>query len=334
MQQRQLGPFTVSAIGLGCMNVSMGYGPRIDDDESGRLFNDALDQGYSFLDTASLYGLGHNESLIGRYLSARRDEYLLASKCGFSRSADGKTVMDGRPEVLMQTCEDSLRRLDTEVIDLYYLHRIDPKVPVEESVGALSRLVEAGKIRTIGLSEVCEDSLRRAHAVHPVTAVQSEYSLWSRTPERKILAACAELGVAFVPFSPLARQFLTGKSPDVTQVLEDDIRATIARPRFEPENFARNQALLAPFGEIASRNDCSMAQLALAWLLAQHGGLIPIPGTKHREWMVENAGAADIELDAGTIAELDALINEDTVAGYRYTDALMKSTDSEKDWPR
>ncbi|TNF90971.1 MAG: aldo/keto reductase [Gammaproteobacteria bacterium] len=334
MQQRKLGPFTVSAIGLGCMNVSMGYGPRIADDEAGRLFNAALDQGYSFLDTASLYGLGHNESLIGKYLKSRRDEYVLASKCGFSRTEDGKTVMDGRPEVLMQTCEDSLRRLDTEVIDLYYLHRIDPKVPVEESVGALARMVQQGKVRTIGLSEICNDSLRRAHAVHPITAVQSEYSLWTRTPEQKILATCAELGIGFVPFSPLARQFLTGKSPDVTQVDENDIRATIARPRFEPENFAKNSQLLIPFGAIAEREGCSMAQLALAWLLAQGDSIVPIPGTRHADRMIENAGAAAIELSPATVEELDALINEDTVAGYRYTDALMKSTDSEKDWPR
>lgn len=334
MQQRKLGPFTVSAIGLGCMNVSMGYGPRIDDDAAGRLFNAALDQGYTFLDTASLYGLGHNESLIGKYLGSRRDEYVLASKCGFSRTQEGKTIMDGRPEVLLQTCEDSLRRLDTDVIDLYYLHRIDPKVPLEESVGALSQMVEQGKVKTIGLSEICADSLRRAHAVHPVAAVQSEYSLWTRTPERKMLATCAELGIAFVPFSPLARQFLTGKSPDVSEVTEDDIRASIARPRFEPDNFAKNRKLLVPFAEIAARHDCTMAQLALAWLLARGDNIVPIPGTKHMGWMIENAGAADVALDAATVAELDALINDDTVAGYRYTDALMKSTDSERDWPR
>jgi len=334
MQQRQIGPFTVSAIGLGCMNVSAGYGPRIDEDEAGKLFNVALDKGYTFLDTASMYGLGHNESLIGKYLTSRRDEYVLASKCGFSRADDDKTIMDGRPEVLLQTCEDSLRRLNTEVIDLYYLHRIDPKVPVEESVGALADLVEQGKIKTIGLSEINSASLRRAHAVHPITAVQSEYSLWARTPERKILATCAELGIAFVPFSPLARQFLTGKCGDVTTVLEDDIRATIARPRFEPENFSQNEKLLTPFGEIAARQGCSMAQLALAWLLAQGDNIVPIPGTKHMDWMIENAGAGEITLDTATVDELDRLINEDTVAGYRYTDALMASTDSEKDWPR
>lgn len=331
MQQRQLGPFSVSAIGFGCMNVSMGYGPRLDDDAAGELLNAALDQGYSFLDTASLYGIGHNEGLIGKYLTGRRNEYTLASKCGFSRSADGKTFMDGRPEILNQTCEESLRRLQTDTIDLYYLHRIDPKVPVEDSVGALARLVEQGKIRTIGLSEICADSLRRAHAVHPVSAVQSEYSLWTRTPERKILATCAELGIAFVPFSPLARQFLTGKCGDVSALTDDDIRASIARPRFEPENFARNAKLLIPFARIARREGCSMAQLALAWLLARGDNIIPIPGSKHRDWMVENAGAGNITLNAEVVAELDALINEDTVSGNRYTDALMASTDSEKD---
>lgn len=334
MQQRQIGPFEVSAIGFGCMNASMGYGPRLDDDACGRLFNAALDAGYSFLDTAAMYGAGHNETMIGKYLSHRRDEFVLASKCGIAKDAAGKVTRDGRPEVLRQTCELSLRQLNTHVIDLYYLHRIDPKVPVEDSVGELSRLVEAGKIRGIGLSEICTDSLRRAHAVHPITAVQSEYSLWSRTPEHGILTTCAELGVAFVPFSPLARQFLTGKCEDVTHVGADDIRATIARPRFEAENFAQNQRLLEPFGEIAARNDCSMAQLALAWLLARGDDIVPIPGTKHPDWMRENAGAADIELDAATVAELDALINEDTVAGHRYTDDLMASTDSEKDWPR
>ncbi len=331
MPQRKIGPFTVSAIGFGCMNVSMGYGERLADDECGRVFNAALDQGYTFLDTAALYGGGHNESMIGNYLGHRRDEYVLASKCGLTRDADGNTSLDGRPEVLQQTCEQSLRRLATDVIDLYYLHRIDPRVPVEDSVGALARLVEQGKVKTIGLSEISAASLRRAHAVHPITAVQSEYSLWTRTPERKILATCRELGIAFVPFSPLARQFLTGKSPDVTGVGADDIRATIARPRFEPENFARNSTLLEPFGAIAARVGCSMAQLALAWLLAQGDYLVPIPGSKHIDWVRENFGAAEIELDSAIVDELDLLINENTVAGNRYTDALMASTDSEQD---
>ena len=334
MQQRRLGPFSVSAIGFGCMNVSMGYGPRLDDAEAGMLLNAALDHGYTFLDTASLYGAGHNETLIGKYLRNRRHEYVLASKCGLTRDADGKAHADGRPETLARTCDESLERLRTDVIDLYYIHRVDPKVPVEDSIGALARLVEAGKIRAIGLSEVCVDTLRSAHAVHPIAAVQSEYSLWSRTPERKMLAACRELGVGFVPFSPLARQFLTGRCGDVTTVGETDIRATIARPRFEPDNFAKNRKLLVPYAAIAARVGCTPAQLALAWLLARGDDLVPIPGTKHYAWMVENAGAADVRLDPATVAELDALINEDTVAGHRYTDALMKSTDSEKDWRR
>ena len=232
----------------------------------------------------------------------------------------GKTRIDGRPEVLRETCEASLKRLKTDVIDLYYLHRIDPGIAVEDSVGELSRLVEAGKIRTIGLSEVSSDSLRRAHRVFPVTAVQSEYSLWSRTPERGMLKTCAELGVAFVPFSPLARQFLTGRCGDVTTFSPDDIRVSIARPRFEPEAFAENVKLLEPFSEIALRENCTMAQLALAWLLAREGGLIPIPGTKHLDWLEENAGAGDIRLSVETVAELDNLINHDTVVGERYTE--------------
>jgi aryl-alcohol dehydrogenase-like predicted oxidoreductase len=331
MQQRKLGPFSVSAIGLGCMNASHGYGEPLDDDVAGRLLNAALDQGYSFLDTAAMYGSGRNERLIGKYISQRRDEYILASKCGIAPDDDGVNRRDGRPEVLIRTCETSLKQLQTDVIDLYYLHRIDPAVPVEDSVGALATLVQQGKIKSIGLSEISCDSLRRAHAVHPITAVQSEYSLWSRTPERGMLEACAELGIAFVAFSPLARQFLTGKCGDVTSVGDDDIRATIARPRFEPENFARNRELLEPYARIAEREGCSMAQLALAWVLARGEHIIPIPGTKHHDWMVENAGAAEVELDAATVAELDALINEDTVSGRRYTDQLMASTDSEKD---
>lgn len=332
MHTRTIGPFSVSAIGLGCMNVSMGYGPRQDEEESGRVLNAALDHGYRFLDTAAMYGMGHSEELIGKYLASRRDEYVLASKCGIFRGQDkDKIEINGRPEVLMQTCEDSLRRLNTEVIDLYYLHRIDPNVPVEESIGALARLVDQGKIQTIGVSETSSASLRRAHGEHPITAVQSEYSLWTRTPERQMLATCRELGIAFVPFSPLARQFLTGKSPDVSGVLEDDIRATIARPRFEPDNFAKNAQLLEPYAEIAERVGCTMAQLALAWLLAQGDDIVPIPGTKHMDWMLENAGAAEIALDQSTVDELDELINEDTVAGRRYSDAVFAAADSEQD---
>jgi aryl-alcohol dehydrogenase-like predicted oxidoreductase len=326
-----LGPFEVSAVGLGCMNISAGYGPTTDED-SVRLLHATLDAGHSFLDTAAMYGMGHSEELIGRTLKGRRSEFTLASKCGIFKGKSGKTETDGRPEVLRRTCENSLRRLQTDVIDLYYLHRIDRRVPVEDSVGALSMLVEDGKIRTIGLSEVSTDSLRRACTVHPITALQSEYSLWTRTPERRVLAACNELGVAFVPFSPLARAFLTGSCQDVTHLSDGDIRTTIARPRFEPENYAKNEKLLVPFGEIAREAGCSMAQLALAWILARNNRtMIPIPGTRSIGHMRENAGAADIVLDDAMVDRLDALINEQSVAGARYTDTLMASIDSERD---
>lgn len=331
MHQRKLGPFTVSAIGLGCMNMSMGYA-KADENESIRLLNECIDAGYTFLDTASMYGMGHNEKLIGKNLSHRRDEYLLSSKCGIVKNSEGVTVIDGRADVIRQTCEESLRNLQTDVIDLYYLHRLDPKVPIEESVGVLSDLVSEGKIKTIGLSEMCAETTYRAHAVHPITAMQSEYSLWTRTPERKILSVCDELDITFVPFSPLARSFLTGITSNASQVDEKDIRATIARPRFEVENFNKNLNLLEPYKNIAEAHNCSMAQLALAWILARHGNkMIPIPGTKDVKHMHENAGAGDIRLSDDVVQALDALINENTVAGRRYTDALMASTDSEKD---
>ena len=331
MHQRQLGPFKVSAIGLGCMNMSMGYG-KADADESVRLLNECLDVGYSFLDTASMYGMGHNEKLIGDNLSHRRDEFVLASKCGIVKNEKGGTKFDGSPENIRKTCEESLANLKTDVIDLYYLHRLDPQIPIEDSVGALADLVDQGKIKSIGLSEVSEDTTRRAHAVHPVTAIQSEYSLWTRTAERRILSVCAELGITFVPFSPLGRSFLTGVTLDSTQVDKEDLRGTIGLPRFTPENFRHNLSLLKPFGEIAREQNCSMAQLALAWILARENQtMIPIPGTKDVGHMHENAGAGDIRLDADVVQALDELINENTVQGRRYTDALMASTDSERD---
>lgn len=313
----------------------MGYGPA-DDTESAQLLQAALDTGYSFLDTASIYGGGHNESLIGSSLKQRRHEYVLASKCGLSKDETGKPVVNGRPEVLKKQCEASLKRLQTEVIDLYYLHRLDPKVPIEESVGGLADLIRAGKIRTLGLSEISTATLRRAHAEHPITAVQSEYSLWSRTPETRLLAACADLGVAFIPFSPLGRGFFSGKAQDVSQLTPDDVRCTNARPRFEPEAFAANSRLLLPLAELAKQQGCTLAQLALAWVLAQknpqgEATLIPIPGTKHLDYLRENAGAGDIQLNTATVQALNALINEDTVQGQRYTAALMASMDAEQD---
>jgi aryl-alcohol dehydrogenase-like predicted oxidoreductase len=331
MHQRKLGPFKVAAIGLGCMNMSSGYGPA-DEQESIRLLNECIDNGYNFLDTASMYGDGHNEALIGNTLKHRRDEYVLASKCGISKKADGSNEMNGRPEVIRQTCEDSLRRLQTDVIDLYYLHRLDPKVAIEESVGALGNLVTEGKIRTIGLSEMCSETTYRAHAEHPITAMQSEYSLWSRTPERKILSVCDELEICFVAFSPLARSFLTGITSNASEVGEDDIRANFARPRFEVDNLTRNLKLLDPYREIAEQQKCTMAQLALAWVLARGSkNIIPIPGTRDVAHMIENAAAGDIELDDETEQKLDELINEKTVTGRRYTDVVMAATDSERD---
>ncbi|OED38599.1 aldo/keto reductase [Chromatiales bacterium (ex Bugula neritina AB1)] len=330
MHNRTIGSLSVSAIGLGCMNMSAGYGPA-DDTVSTRLLNEALDQGYTFLDTAEMYGFGHNESLIGNALSSRRNEYVLATKCGLSKKG-----FDGSAAGIAQSCEASLKKLKTDVIDLYYLHRLDPEVPIEESVAALAKLVEEGKVREIGLSEVCCETLQRAHAVHPIAALQSEYSLWSRTPERGVLDMCEKLGTTLVPFSPLGRAFLTGKAQDVSQLPENDLRCTIARPRFEPQAFAENSALLGPFAEVAEKNGCSMAQLALAWLLAHSDStgakkLVPIPGTKHIEYMQENAAAGDIALDAETVAELDALINESTVIGERYVEARMREADSERD---
>ena len=324
MKNRTIGSLSVSEVGLGCMNMSMGYG-KADDAESGRLLNQALDVGYTFLDTAQVYGSGHNEELIGKSLEGRRNEYILATKCGLSR--DG---INGDPDGIMQSCENSLKRLRTDVIDLYYLHRVDPNIPIEESTGALAKLVEQGKVREIGLSEVCSDNLRRAHKVHPIAALQSEYSLWSRTPERGILDVCDELNVAMVPFSPLGRAFLTGAATDVSEMVDGDLRTTIARPRFEPEAFRKNCELLVPYAEIAKQNNCTMAQLALAWLLHRDNS-IPIPGTKHIDFMKENAGASGVTLSAETVAELDALINEKTIVGNRYNDERMADADAERD---
>jgi len=327
MHTRTIGSLTVSAIGLGAMNMSFGYGEAESDEASMRLLNRALDVGYTFIDTAMMYGNGHNETLIGHALATRRGEYVLATKCGLSR--DG---INGDPRLIPGHCDESLKRLQTDVIDLYYLHRADPKIPVEETIGAMSRLVEAGKVRELGISECSSATLRKAHDTYPMAALQSEYSLWSRTPERKIMSVCKELGVTVVPFSPLGRSFLTGVTEDVTNLPDNDLRCTIARPRFEPEAFAENIKLLEPFGDIAATYDCTCAQLALAWLLSrQERTIVPIPGTKDMAHMEENAGASEIALSPETIAELDELINEDTVVGQRYTADRMASTESEQD---
>jgi aryl-alcohol dehydrogenase-like predicted oxidoreductase len=327
MQTRKLGPFTVSAIGLGCMNLSHAYGTPPDAKTAARILLDALDLGCNFFDTAALYGFGANETLVGEVLGPRRAQFVLASKCGIFRNAQGVREIDGRPETLKRTCEDSLRRLRTDIIDLYYLHRWDKRVPIEDSVGALADLVREGKIRTIGLSEVSSATLRKAHAVHPITAVQTEYSLWTRDPEAAILAACAEMGVGFVAFSPLARGFLGGVLRVVSTLPPKDIR--LAMPRFQGENFAKNLKLLDGFGKLARENDCTMAQLALAWVLARAPHIVAIPGTTRPEHLAENMQAAGISLSADTRTRLDALINRETVTGARYNAATMPEIDTE-----
>ncbi|MDM7941806.1 MAG: aldo/keto reductase [Hydrogenophaga sp.] len=332
MQQRQLGPFKVSALGLGCMNICHAYGAPVTPDDAERLLQSALDQGVTHFDTAALYGFGESETLIGKALSKRRSEFTLASKCGMQGvdlAGDGKLVrvIDGRPRTLRATCEAALKRLKTDVIDLYYLHRWDKQVPIEDSVGALSDLVRAGKIQTIGLSEVSATTLRRAHAVHPITALQTEYSLWTRNPEIAVLKACRELGVALVAFSPVARGFLCGEI-DVGAMDAKDIRRTM--PRFAPDNYAANLKLLAPYQAIAREVACTPAQLAIAWLLHQGPDILPIPGTANLAHLRENNGADAVALGADVLARLDALINTGTVRGDRYNEQANREVDTER----
>jgi len=332
MQTRKLGPFNVSAISLGCMNLSHAYGVPVSTEQGERVLLAALDAGVTMFDTAALYGFGANETLVGNVLSRHRSRFTLASKCGMTGvdvAGDGKLVrvIDGRPETIRATCEAALKRLQTDVIDLYYLHRWDKQVPIEDSVGALGDLVAAGKIRTIGLSEVSAATLRKAHAVHPITAVQTEYSLWTRNPEIAVLEACRELGVAFVAFSPVARGFLCGELQDVSTLEAKDIRR--AMPRFAPGNYAANLQLLAPYRAIAQALGCTPSQLALAWLLHKGEHVIPIPGTTRVEHLTDDLGAADVTLDADVMARLEALINEKTVTGNRYNEQGNREVDTE-----
>lgn len=331
MQQRQLGSFCVSAIGLGCMNICHAYGAPVSEDQAQRLLLAALDAGVTHFDTAALYGFGASETMIGKVLSGHRSRFTLASKCGMQGvdvNGDGKLVrvIDGRPATIKATCEAALRRLQTDVIDLYYLHRWDKQVPVEESVGALADLVREGKIRSIGLSEVSADTLRRAHAVHPIAALQTEYSLWTRNPEIAVLAACRELGVSFVAFSPVARGFLCGPL-DVAAFDPKDIRRTM--PRFSPENYARNQALLPAYNAIAAELGCTPSQLAIAWLLHQGDDILPIPGTTSEAHLLDDLGAVNVSLPADVLARLDALINARTVHGDRYNAQANREVDTE-----
>lgn len=334
MAQRRLGPFAVGAVGLGCMNLSHAYGQPPAPEEAARLLLRALDLGITHFDTAALYGFGANEMLVGQVLAPYRQRFTLASKCGMQGVAgpDGnqRRVIDGRPETLRQTCEDALRRLRTDVIDLYYLHRWDKRVPIEDSVGALARLVEQGKIRAIGLSEVSSATLRRAHAVHPIAAVQSEYSLWTRHPELGVLDACRDIGAAFVAFSPLGRGFLAGAIPDagaMAALPSSDLRH--AMPRFQREHLAANLGWLSAYLALAREAGCTPAQLALAWLLQKAPHIVPIPGTTSIAHLEENLGAADLRLAPGLVARLEACVNERTVSGARYSTANQAESDTE-----
>ena len=322
---RTIGPFTVKAIGLGCMNLSHAYLPRPDAQQAERLLRHALDVGVDFFDTAALYGFGANEELLGRTLMHRRDAFTLASKCVLG-GKDGQRGIDGSPAAITATLEDSLRRLQVEHIDLYYLHRLDPNVPIEESVGALTRAVEAGKIGAIGLSEMSAATLRRAHAVHPIAAMQTEYSPWTRNAEVAVLDACGELGVAFVAFSPVARGVLAG-GVGADGVPEGDIRA--AMPRFQSPHFERNMELAAAFGAIAADAGCTMAQLSLAWVLSRRPWVIAIPGTTSVAHLDEDMATLTLDLSADTLAAVDALFTFEAVSGPRYPRAAQAQVDTE-----
>ena len=330
MQTRKLGPFDVSALGLGCMNLSHAYGEPPPADQAERVLLAALDAGVTLFDTAALYGFGANETLLGRVLKPHRSRFTLASKGGLAgvQGEDGmKRVIDGSPETIRMNCEDSLRRLRTDVIDLYYLHRWDKKVPIEDSVGAMSDLVRSGKVRSIGLSEVSAGTLRKAHVVHPVSAVQTEYSLWTRNPEIAVLDACRELGAAFVAFSPVARGFLCDALHDVNSLDAKDIRR--AMPRFSPDHYAANLKLLPGFKTLALEAGCTPAQLALAWLLHKAPHIIPIPGTTSEAHLREDLLAAEVQLSVDLITRLGALINQQTVSGPRYSIQSAGEVDTE-----
>ena len=329
---RRLAGFDVFPIGLGCMNLSHAYGPPVSREQAQRVLLEALDQGVTHFDTAALYGFGHNESLLGDVLSSQRQRMVLASKCGMTGvdvNGDGKKVrvIDGRPNTIKQTCNEALQRLRTDVIDVYYLHRWDKKVPIEESVGALGDLVRAGKIRQIGLSEVSADTLRRAHAEHPIGALQTEYSLWTRNPEIAVLEACAELGVTFVAFSPVARAFLCNTLHQTDTLDAKDIRRSM--PRFEANNYAQNLALLPPYVALAQEVGCTPAQLALAWLLHRAPHVVPIPGTTSVAHLRDNVAAAQVKLSDEVMQRLDGLIHQGNVAGARYSAQGTSEVDTE-----
>jgi aryl-alcohol dehydrogenase-like predicted oxidoreductase len=327
MKTRKLGSqgLEVSALGLGCMGMSDFYGAQ-DDVESAATINRAIDLGVDFLDTADMYGVGRNEELVGRVVRERREWVKVATKFGNVRGADGSFQgINGRPEYVRQACDASLKRTGLDLFDLYYQHRVDPDVPIEETVGAMAELVKAGKVKYLGLSEAAPETIRRAHAVHPITALQTEYSLWSRDPENTLLPTVRELGIGFVPYSPLGRGFLTGQFKTPDDLPEGDTRRN--HPRFQGEAFAKNRALADAVAAMAKDKGCTPAQLALAWVLAQGDDIVPIPGTKRRRYLEDNLGALDVTLTSADLERLDLILPPGAATGARYAAPQMAALD-------
>jgi len=316
MHRRKLGTLEVSAIGLGAPIYDAAT-----DDEVSQLLTRAFELGVDFIDTSDAYQNGAHEASVGRALKGRRNKAVLATKFGNTRDKDGKPGVNGKPAYVVEACERSLRQLQTDVIDLFYIHRIDPQVPIEDTIGAMARLKDQGKVRHLGISEAAPTTLRRGHAVHPIAALQTEYSLWSRQPEEELLGLCRELGIGFVAYSPLGRGFLSGAVTEATALAKGDMRSS--HPRFQPDNIARNLKLVEELHAVAAREGCSNAQLSLAWLLHQRDFIVPVPGTRQLRWLEENAQSAEINLSAATLAALDKIFAPSSVAGERYPPGLL-----------